>query len=74
MTESSASGRVIFVPVSELPEIEWDDTGKSAQMHFFYTRDAITISLAMPAELLRNLRADIDRVFAERPKPPNSTR
>ena len=63
---SEASGRVIFVPVSELPEIEWDESGTSAQMLFFYTRDAITIS--MPWELLiptpERFESDPSAVFA----------
>jgi len=71
---SEASGRVIFVPVEEMPEIEWDAEGKTVHLHFFYTRDAITISLAMPAERLGNLRAEIDRALARRPRPANPAR
>jgi hypothetical protein len=58
---SEASGRVIFVPVEAMPEIDWDAEGTSVQMHFFCTRDAITISLAMPAERLRIARGNRSR-------------
>ena len=65
------AGRVIFVPVERMPDIEWDAEGKSVQMHFFYSRDAITISLAMQPELLGKLREEIGRKLVERPTPSN---
>jgi hypothetical protein len=71
---SEQSRRVIVVPVSEIPDFEWDAEGKSVSLDLAYERDAITIVLSMQAALLEKLRAGIDRALADRPKPTNPVR
>jgi hypothetical protein len=67
--DNRLSARQVSVQsVAETPTFEWDDTGKTVTVDFL-ADDGTAVVLAMPVELLRSLRSDIDDALARRPQP-----